>query len=163
MLQRGIEADALPWCVEHDVSVVVYWPLMKGLLAGRLPRGHQFPTTDSRHKYPMFQGEEFRKNQDFVDALRPIAADAGRTVSQVVLNWTIHQPGITAALCGATVAEQLRENAGASGLEALGPANGPHRSAHRQTRRGGNPHARVNGSTVVLVARLALVCWLVCH
>jgi aryl-alcohol dehydrogenase-like predicted oxidoreductase len=115
MLQRGIEADTLPWCVEHGVSVVVYWPLMKGLLAGRLPRGRQFPTIDSRHKYPMFQGEEFRKNQDFVDALRPIAAELGRTVSQVVLNWTIHQPDITAALCGATVAEQLRENAGALG------------------------------------------------
>ena len=45
----------------------------------------------------------------------PIAADAGRTVSQLVLNWTIHRPGITVALCGAKRSNQLRENAGAMG------------------------------------------------
>jgi aryl-alcohol dehydrogenase-like predicted oxidoreductase len=61
----------------------------------------------------MFQGDEFQRNQDFVDKLRPIAAEIGRTVSQLVLNWTFHQPGITAALCGATTADQARENAGA--------------------------------------------------
>ena len=115
MLQREIEDDTLPWCVEHDVSVCVYWPLMKGLLAGRIPRDHVFPTTDSRHKYPMFQGDEWQKNCDFVDALRPIAAEAGRTVSQLVLNWTIHRPGIAVALCGAKRPNQLRENAGAMG------------------------------------------------
>jgi aryl-alcohol dehydrogenase-like predicted oxidoreductase len=115
MLQREIEADTLPWCVDHRVSVCVYWPLMKGLLAGGIPRDHVFPTTDSRHKYPMFQGDEWQKNCDFVDDLRPIAADLGRSVSQLVLNWTIHRPGITAALCGAKRPHQLRENAGASG------------------------------------------------
>ena len=36
MLQREIEADILPWCLAHDVSLVTYWPLMKGLLAGKL-------------------------------------------------------------------------------------------------------------------------------
>jgi len=111
MLQREIEADTLPWCIEHDVSVIVYWPLMKGLLAGRIPRNHVFPTSDSRHKYPMFQGEEWQKNNDFIDELRPIAAEAGRTVAELVLNWTIHQPGITAALCGAKRPDQIRENA----------------------------------------------------
>ena len=115
MFQRQIEADTLPWCVAHNVSVIVYWPLVKGLLAGRLPRDHVFPTSDSRHKYPMFQGAEWQKNQDFIDRLRPIAAEAGRTVAQLVVNWTIHRPGITAALCGATHVEQLRENAGAVG------------------------------------------------
>jgi len=115
MFQRQIEADTLPWCAAHDVSVIVYWPLVKGLLAGRLPRDHVFPTSDSRHKYPMFQGTEWQKNQDFIDRLRPIAAEAGRTVAQLVINWTIHRPGITAALCGATHVEQLRENVGAAG------------------------------------------------
>jgi aryl-alcohol dehydrogenase-like predicted oxidoreductase len=115
MLQREIEADTLPWCVNQQVSVCVYWPLMKGLLAGRIPRDHVFPTSDSRHKYPMFHGHEWQKNCDFVDALRPIAAEAGRTVSQLALNWTIHRPGVTVALCGAKRPNQLRENAGAMG------------------------------------------------
>jgi aryl-alcohol dehydrogenase-like predicted oxidoreductase len=61
----------------------------------------------------MFQGEEWERNQDFLDELRRIASAAGRTVAQLVVNWTIHQPGITAALCGAKRADQIRETAGA--------------------------------------------------
>lgn len=113
MLQRQIEKDALPWCRWHRVSVLVYWPLMKGLLAGKLDRDHIFAPGDGRVKYPMFQGEEWRRNQDFVDQLRAIAAEVGRTVADVVVNWTIHQPGITAALCGAKRPEQIRESAAA--------------------------------------------------
>ncbi len=113
MLQREIEADIVPWCIQHQVSLVVYWPLMKGLLAGKLARDHVFDAADGRAKYPMFQGTEWQKNQDLVDALRSIASAAKRTVAQVVINWTIHRPGITAALCGAKRPDQLRENAGA--------------------------------------------------
>jgi aryl-alcohol dehydrogenase-like predicted oxidoreductase len=117
MLQRQIERDTLPWCREHDVSVMVYWPLMKGLLAGKLPREHVFGPGDGRAKYPMFRGAEWQKNQDFIDRLREIARTAGRTVAQVVVNWTIHQPGITAALCGAKRAAQIAETAGALGWQ----------------------------------------------
>jgi aryl-alcohol dehydrogenase-like predicted oxidoreductase len=120
MLQRQIERDALPWCRERGISVVVYWPLLKGLLAGKLARDHVFPPEDGRHKYPQFQGEEYQKNQDFVDALREIAADAGKTVAQVAVNWTIHQPGVTAALCGAKRDHQIRGTAGAMGWRLTG-------------------------------------------
>jgi aryl-alcohol dehydrogenase-like predicted oxidoreductase len=113
MLQREIEADILPWCLAHNVALVVYWPLMKGLLAGKLARDHVFDRADGRAKYPMYQGEEWQKNQDLVDALRAIAREAGKTVPQVVINWTTNRPGITAALCGAKRPDQLRENAGA--------------------------------------------------
>ncbi len=113
MLQRGIEADTLPWCVAHQVSTVVYWPLMKGLLAGKLARNHVFAAGDGRAKYPMFQGDQWQKNQDFVDQLRRVAKAADRTVAEVVVSWTIHRPGITAALCGAKRAAQIRETAGA--------------------------------------------------
>lgn len=113
MLQREIESSQLPWCIERNVSVTVYWPLMKGLLAGRLNRDHTFDLRDGRRKYPMYQGEEWIRNQDFVEKLRVIANDAGRTVAQVVINWTIHRPGITSALCGAKRPEQIRETAAA--------------------------------------------------
>jgi len=117
MIQRDIETDILPWCRERNVSVMVYWPLMKGLLAGKLARDHQFSPTDSRNKYSQFKGEEWEKNQALVDELREIAAESGHTVAQLVVNWTIHQPGITAALCGAKRLEQLEDNAGALGWE----------------------------------------------
>jgi aryl-alcohol dehydrogenase-like predicted oxidoreductase len=115
ILQRGIEADIVPWCLQRNVAIVVYWPLLKGLLAGKLARDHQFGEGDGRAKYPMFQGDEWNKNQDFIDDLRAIAEDLGKTVAQLVVNWTIHQFGITAALCGAKRAYQIEESAGAMG------------------------------------------------
>jgi aryl-alcohol dehydrogenase-like predicted oxidoreductase len=51
------------------------------------------------------------KNIQFLDELRSVAAEVGHTVAQVVVNWTIWQPGITSALCGAKRAEQIRETA----------------------------------------------------
>lgn len=112
MLQREIELEQLPWCLANQVSVICYWPLMKGLLAGKLSRDHVFEARDGRQKYPMFHGEEWQKTQDFLDVLRPIAAEAGKTVAQLVINWTIQQPGITSALCGAKRPDQILDNAG---------------------------------------------------
>lgn len=60
----------------------------------------------------MFQGEEWLKNQDLVDKLRLIAAEAGKSVAQLVIQWTISQPGITVALCGARRPDQVHDNAG---------------------------------------------------
>lgn len=117
MLQRQIEADTLPWCRRQGVAVLVYWPLMKGLLAGKLGRDHVFAPTDSRRKYPMFQGQQWLNNHDLVDRLREIAEAAGHTVAELVINWTIHRPGVTAALCGAKRPGQIRETAGGSGWQ----------------------------------------------
>lgn len=114
MLQRDIEAEILPWCRTHDVAMFVYWPLMKGLLAGDMPRDKTFPVTDSRHKYPMFNGEEFQRNLDFVDALRPIATRLGSPLPDIVLAWTAEQPGVTCVLFGATTPLQASTNARAA-------------------------------------------------
>lgn len=111
MLQREIEQERLPWCRKHNVSVIPYWPLMKGFLAGKLSRDHQWAAQDGRQKYPIFQGEEWERTHDFLDEIRPIAAQAGMTVAQLSVAWVIHQPGITAALCGAKRAEQIQETA----------------------------------------------------
>jgi len=115
MLQREIEADTLPWCRQRGVAVLVYWPLLKGLLAGKLGRDHTFAESDSRRKYRMFHGQEWQKNHDLIDRLREIATSAGHTVAELVINWTISRPGVTAALCGAKRPEQIRETAGGCG------------------------------------------------
>jgi aryl-alcohol dehydrogenase-like predicted oxidoreductase len=113
LLQRQIETDLLPWCQREGISVIPYWPLLKGLLAGKLPRDHQFAAGDGRAKYTMFQGEEWEQNQDFVDRLRHIGEGVGKTVAQIAVNWVLNQAGITSALCGAKRASQITETASA--------------------------------------------------
>jgi aryl-alcohol dehydrogenase-like predicted oxidoreductase len=113
MLQRQIEADLVPYCREQQIALCTYWPLLKGLLAGKLPRTHVFEPGDGRAKYPMFQGEEWQRNQDLLDDLRQIAKSAGKTVPQLVVQWTIAQPGVTSALCGAKRPDQILESAAA--------------------------------------------------
>ncbi len=117
MLLRQIEADTLPWCRRQGVAVMAYWPLMKGLLAGRIARDQVFGPDDSRRKYPMFLGEERRKNHDLVDRLQAIARRSGHSVADLVIRWTVEQPGITSALCGAKRPDQIRQNAGGSGWQ----------------------------------------------
>lgn len=117
MLQREIEVDHLPWCRTHGVAVTAYWVLLKGLLAGHLTRDREFDPRDGRAKYPMFEGDEYLRNLDFVETLRPIAEGAEMTVSQLVIAWTLAQAGITVALCGGRRPEQIVESAGAMRTE----------------------------------------------
>lgn len=115
MLQTEIERDVLPWCLDRQISVVTYWPLMKGLLAGKIRRGHQFDPRDKRLTYDIFQGAKFEQAQRLLDLLDQIAAELDRSVAQVVVNWTYHRPGILSALCGAKRDWQIIETAGALG------------------------------------------------
>jgi len=117
MLQRGAEADIIPWCQKHNASVVNYWPLMKGLLAGKIRRGHQFDPRDKRLTYDVFQGDQFESAQRLLDGLDEVANSIGKTVAQVVINWTMHQPGIVSTLCGAKRAWQIRDSSGAMGWQ----------------------------------------------
>lgn len=117
MLRRDIEADVLPWCREHHVGVLVYSPLERGLLTGKVTMDREFPKDDHRSSRPLFEKQNRRKVLDFLDKLRPIADGHKVSLAQLVIHWTIHQPGITAALVGARNVKQVRENAAAAELE----------------------------------------------
>ena len=110
-LQREIEADILPWCRTHDVSVVAYEPLALGLLTGKFTRDHVFAEADWRRQSPLFAGEAWTRNLDEVERLRALAAASGCSVAQWAVGWTITRPGVTAALCGAKRPDQIRETA----------------------------------------------------
>lgn len=122
MLQRQIESDLIPWCATHDAAVVNYWPLMKGLLAGKIRRGHKFDPADQRLKYDVFQGEKFEAAQRLLDTIDQVAAELNKSVAQVVVNWTMNQPGITSTLCGAKRDWQIAETAAAMGWTLSEPA-----------------------------------------
>ena len=115
MLQRGLEDEVIPWCIDNQVSVMNYWPLMKGLLAGKIRRDFEFDPNDKRLTYEVFQGENFERAQRILDRLDVIAAACQKTVAQVVVNWCMHRPGITSVLCGAKRDWQIEETAAAMG------------------------------------------------
>lgn len=111
LLQREIEADVLAWCRDHNVGLVAYEPLAMGLLTGKFSRDHVFAEDDWRRQSPLFSGEAWSNNLDEVERMRPLAEARGCSVAQLAVAWTISQPGVTAALCGAKRPEQIRETA----------------------------------------------------
>ena len=115
-LDRAIEADVLPWCREQGVSVLVYSPLEQGLLTGRVSEDRVFPAGDRRGELPRFRVENRRRVHRALDEIRPIAERHGATLAQLVIAWTVAQPGVTAAIVGARSGPQAAENAGAMRL-----------------------------------------------
>ena len=113
MLNRGIEKDVVPYCIKNEVGILAYSPLQRGLLTGKFEPGHKFKDGDARGGLHWFKRENIISVNDFLDKLGPLAVSKGATLSQLILRWTIQQPGITCALAGARDPEQVVDNAGA--------------------------------------------------
>ncbi len=111
MLQRDIEKDLVPYCIENKKSIIAYSPLQRGILTGKLKPGHVFGEDDHRQTLSHYKDENIRRTNEMLDKLRPLAASKGATLAQLVLRWTIDQPGITIALAGARNVEQAVQNA----------------------------------------------------
>jgi len=110
MVLRDIEKDVLPYCRENNIGVIVYSPLQRGLLTGKFKPDVKFKDGDHRAKQPQFTPENIKRTNEFLDKIMPIAENHKATLGQLVIAWTIAQPGVTAALVGARDAEQTREN-----------------------------------------------------
>jgi aryl-alcohol dehydrogenase-like predicted oxidoreductase len=115
ILRRSEIAPILPFCREHNIGVMAYAPLSKGLLTGKFNGSESFPEDDNRHRNPAFQGEAFVKRVEAVEKMRPIAARHSKTLAQLAINWNLCQLGVTTALVGAKRLEQVIDNAGGSG------------------------------------------------
>jgi aryl-alcohol dehydrogenase-like predicted oxidoreductase len=117
MVKRDIEADLVPYCLAHHVGILAYSPLQRGLLTGKMQPGHAFSPGDHRAGLPYFKDENLARTARFLDTLRPLADEKGCTLSQLVIAWTIRQPGITCALVGARNPKQAEENAAAGNVQ----------------------------------------------
>ena len=111
MVMRDIEKDIVPYCIANKKSIFAYSPLQRGLLTGKLKPGHIFSDGDHRQDLPHFNTENIKRTNEMLDKLRPLAASKNATLAQLVLRWTIDQPGITIALAGARNVEQAVQNA----------------------------------------------------
>ncbi|AFY46535.1 putative oxidoreductase, aryl-alcohol dehydrogenase like protein [Nostoc sp. PCC 7524] len=107
---RQVEKDAMPDCIENNISILAYSPLAQGLLTGKFGLGDKFDPEDNRAKNKLFQGENYERAQQALDKLRPIAAQHDCTLAQLALAWLIAQPQ-THAIAGARYPEQAKDNA----------------------------------------------------
>jgi methylglyoxal reductase len=111
MLDREIESTLLPYCREHDIAMLSYSSLALGLLTGKISPDRVFTGDDQRATDPRFSPENRQRVADMLSQFTPIAERYGMTIPQLVITWTIHQPGITFTLVGARNKEQALENA----------------------------------------------------
>jgi aryl-alcohol dehydrogenase-like predicted oxidoreductase len=116
LLGREYEWELMPLGLDQRVGALVWSPLGWGRLTGKIRRGQPLPNVSRLHKIadagPNVSDEHLYK---VVDALDAAAAETGKTVPQVALNWLLQRPTISSVIIGARNEEQLRQNLGASG------------------------------------------------
>jgi aryl-alcohol dehydrogenase-like predicted oxidoreductase len=119
MIWRVIEPEVVPLCEKEGVGQIVWSPIAQGALTGKYLPGADPPTgsraTDSRGSFFIteYLTDEILSR---VQELRPVADEAGLTLSQLAVAWTLQNPNVAAAIVGATRPEQVRENVKAAGV-----------------------------------------------
>lgn len=117
MVNRGIEKEVVPFCIETGKAILAYSPLQRGLLTGKITETTTFAEGDHRPTTAFFKPDFIKKTNAFLKKIKPLADEKQATLGQLVIKWTIEQPGITCALVGARNAKQAEENARAVNLK----------------------------------------------
>jgi aryl-alcohol dehydrogenase-like predicted oxidoreductase len=117
MVKREIEDEIVPYCIANNIGIVVYSPMQRGILSGKIKPGHQFNPGDSRPDTPYYKPENVSRINDFLDRIKPVADGKGVNLAQLVLRWTLQMPGVSTVLAGIRNEEQLKENAVAMEFE----------------------------------------------
>jgi aryl-alcohol dehydrogenase-like predicted oxidoreductase len=119
MIWRVIEPEVVPLCEKEGIGQIVWSPIAQGALTGKYLPGAAPPAgsraTDSRGSFFITEymtDDILNRVQD----LRSVADDAGLTLSQLAVAWTLQNPAVSAAIVGASRPEQVRENAKAAGV-----------------------------------------------
>ena len=116
LIGREYEWELMPLALDQKVGALVWSPLGWGRLTGKIRRNAPLPETSRLHKTaamgPQVSDEYLYK---VVDALDGVAAETGKTVPQVALNWLLQRPTVSTVIIGARDEKQLRDNLGAIG------------------------------------------------
>lgn len=121
LIGRAYEADLMPLGADQGVGALVWSPLGWGRLTGRIGRDRPIPEGSRLHDTEQFAPPvEADHLYRVIDALEAVAADTGKTVPQVAINWLLHRPTVASVIVGARNEAQLHDNLGAVGW-ALSP------------------------------------------
>ena len=120
-LWRVIEAEVLPLSQKEGIGQIVWSPVAQGVLTGKYQSGKKAPAgsraTDKKSGAGMISRWMRDEIFDSVQLLKPIASDLGITMSQMAIAWVLANPGVSAAIIGASKPAQVKENLKASGIK----------------------------------------------
>ena len=117
LIHREIEKAVLPHCRANNIGLVVYSPMGRGILTGRVTMDRVFPDGDGRRDDPLYHPANRAVVLEALEDVRTIAEAHGVTLANVAVAWVLHQEGITSALVGARTAVQAQENARAMSVQ----------------------------------------------
>jgi aryl-alcohol dehydrogenase-like predicted oxidoreductase len=109
LLNRKVEAEILPYCLEQNIGVINYSPMSSGLLTGKMTaeRIQNMPADDWRKRSPNFKEPKLTRNLELVECLREIGKKHGVEAGVIAIAWTLQNPAITAAIVGGRRPDQV--------------------------------------------------------
>jgi aryl-alcohol dehydrogenase-like predicted oxidoreductase len=109
MINRSVEAEILPYCVEHNIGVINYSPQHSGLLTGAMTRERvaNLAPDDFRRNAKNYQEPFLTRNLAIADLLKQIGARHGVSAGVIAIAWTLANPAITGAIVGGRSPEQV--------------------------------------------------------
>jgi aryl-alcohol dehydrogenase-like predicted oxidoreductase len=111
---RDLEVDVIATARRLGIGLVPFSPLGRGFLTGAITSPDDFDDDDFRKNQPRFQGENFTKNLDLVEAVKALAAEKGCTPGQLALAWVMAQGDDVVPIPGTKRRTYLEENVAAS-------------------------------------------------
>ncbi|MGC9356148.1 MAG: aldo/keto reductase [Mariniphaga sp.] len=116
MVLRDIEKELIPYCIANNKAIIAYSPLQRGILTGKITADYKFNEGDHRPDTPFYKEPNLSRINQFLKEIKPIAESKNATLAQLVIRWTLYQPGITCVLVGARNEKQVHENVKAAKL-----------------------------------------------
>ena len=120
-LWRVIEAEVVPLSLKEGIGQIVWSPMAQGVLSGKYLPGKKAPAgsraTDKKSGAGMISRWMREDVLTAVQKLKPIADEAGITMSQMAIAWVLQNPNVSSAIMGATTPKQVKENVKASGIK----------------------------------------------
>ncbi len=109
LLRRDIETEILPFCLQNNIGVINYSPMVSGLLTGKMTaeRVKSLPDDDWRKRSPNFNEPKLTQNLKLVKLLREIGNAHNVDPGVVAIAWTLRHPAITVAIVGARRPDQI--------------------------------------------------------